>query len=211
MKKLSFLALGDSYTIGELVEQKKSWPFLLAEKINKKGIPLEVSKVIATTGWTTDELLGAIEKENVNQKFDVVSLLIGVNNQYRNYPFGQYKKEYRKLLALAISFCKNGSAGVFCLSIPDYGVTPFAKEKNPSKIAEELEMYNHYAKSICRRNKVKFLDITPVSKLAKKDPEFTASDGLHPSASQYSMWVDIIFHKVFEMIKSLSFYTETVN
>lgn len=179
---MNYLALGDSYTIGEGVEQTQTWPFLISDKLQPK--------VIATTGWTTRDLIDAIDAENVSQKFDVVSLLIGVNNQYQGLPFSIYENEFIELLEIAISLSKYGKDGVFVLSIPDYGVTPFAQKKRPEKIDRELKVYNMFAKEVCSQHQIPFFDIYQLSKEARNDHTLLAEDQLHPSGKMYQMWVD---------------------
>ncbi|MBX2843089.1 MAG: SGNH/GDSL hydrolase family protein [Flammeovirgaceae bacterium] len=196
----SYLALGDSYTVGESVDAEKTWPVQLVNFLKKNKVEVGTPKIIATTGWTTNELISAIKEENINKEFDLVSLLIGVNNQYRGYPIDQYKKEFEELLQISIIYANDDPSKVFVLSIPDYGVTPFASERNPEKIGKELDEYNAIAEAICKQYKVCFFDITPISKNAKNDPELVADDGLHPSGKMYMEWVDLIWKDVFKMI-----------
>jgi lysophospholipase L1-like esterase len=203
----TYLALGDSYTIGESVKSNNSWPQLLADKLNDRGVAIDVTKIIATTGWTTDELINAIEDDSslVDTKYDLVSLLIGVNNQYRGYGIKQYEEEFELLLRKAIELAGKKAAKVFVLSIPDYGVTLFAKEnnKNPELIAGELNEYNQIAKNISAEYGVSFFDITPISLKAYSDATYLAEDKLHPSAKMYEEWVDYIEVGVFRLLKGL--------
>jgi len=195
-RTLSYLALGDSYTVGEAVAVTKSWPVLLANDLSADGISVECKKIVATTGWTTDELIEAIAGDSTlkTDKFDLVSLLIGVNNQYRSFNFKQYKKEFKKLLATAIKLAGDNNKAVFVLSIPDYGVTPFVEKegKDEALIANEIESYNQYARKLCEDLEVSFFDITPISIKAKNDLSYVAEDGLHPSVKMYAEWVDYI-------------------
>ncbi|MEP2025942.1 MAG: SGNH/GDSL hydrolase family protein [Reichenbachiella sp.] len=195
-----YLALGDSYTIGEAVAADERWPHILQGRLVGDGIKVELPKIIATTGWTTDELQAAIDKENPAKNYDLVSLLIGVNNQYRGYPIDQYKKEFESLLQQAIAFAKGKSERTFVLSIPDYGVTPFAASKDPAKIAKELDQYNAIAKAICEKYQVAFVDITPGSRRAASEPSLVAEDGLHPSGKMYKEWVDVAYPVVKSML-----------
>lgn len=197
-----YLALGDSYTIGEAVAADERWPHILQGRLVGDGIKVELPKIIATTGWTTDELQAAIDKENPAKNYDLVSLLIGVNNQYRGYPIDQYKKEFESLLQQAIVFAKDRADRTFVLSIPDYGVTPFAAEKDPPKIARELDEYNAIAKNICDKYRVAFVDITPGSRRAVNEPALVAEDGLHPSGKMYKEWVDAAYPIVKSMLNS---------
>ena len=156
-----FLALGDSYTIGESVEIKERWPVQLAHRLRKDSIQVD-PVIVATTGWTTDELIAGIVKSDAKGPYDFVSLLIGVNNQYRGYPLDQYEKEFKSLLDQAIAFADGNPYNVMVVSIPDYGMTPFAKKKimDEEKIATELDNYNAIAEKISKLRDVKFVDIT---------------------------------------------------
>lgn len=197
---LKYLALGDSYTIGESVAVGERWPVVLANRLRAKGLEFDDPDIIAKTGWTTDELMLAIQDQNPASDYDLVTLLIGVNNQYRGYPIAQYEKEFDTLLKQAVSFAEGKTENVFIVSIPDYGVTPFAKEKNPKKIARELEEYNSTAKSIGAGFGVPFIDITPISEGAKEDLSLVAPDGLHPSGKMYAEWVDKVFPVIYSGI-----------
>ncbi|SNS77620.1 Lysophospholipase L1 [Ekhidna lutea] len=197
------LALGDSYTIGEAVDVGERWPVQLARRLRKDSIQVD-PVIVATTGWTTDELLAGIVKADVEGTYDFVSLLIGVNNQYRGYPIDQYEKEFKQLLDQAIQFAGGNPYNVMVVSIPDYGVTPFATKKmlDEEKIARELDNYNAIAEKITKLRDVKFIDITPGSKKAKDDPSLIASDGLHPSGKMYTQWVDQMYEHVFNNLSS---------
>lgn len=189
---LTYLALGDSYTIGESVSEDERYPIQLITKLNEEQLAVNTPKIIARTGWTTDELQAAIAEENITDTFDIVSLLIGVNNQYRGYPVAQFEKEYRELLDQAIGFAGGNPKHVFVLSIPDYGVTPFAQNRNPEKIGKEIDEYNAIKKSITEEMGVTYFDITPISRLAKEDLDLVAEDGLHPSGKMYDEWSKLV-------------------
>ena len=197
----TYLALGDSYTIGESVDEKERWPVILTEALKAKGLNLAPPKIIAKTGWTTNELQEAITKENLQETFNLVSLLIGVNNQYRGYSFAQYEKEFVELLEQAIAFAGKDSTKVFVVSIPDYGVTPFAAESDTAKIAKELDAYNAYARTICQEKNIPFFDITPLSRKAKEDVALVAADNLHPSGKMYAQWVELFADEVEKLLK----------
>jgi len=198
-----YLALGDSYTIGEAVNETESYPVLLVDFLNQNSQKKWSSPtIIATTGWTTDELMQAIENTHLQgQTFDLVSLLIGVNNQYRKYPIEQYKKEFKMLLETAIEFAGGDVSKVFVISIPDYGVTPFAQDKKTELIAEEIDLYNQINYEITDLMQVKYFDITPISKEAKENIELLAEDKLHPSGKMYSLWINSFKNQVLEMLK----------
>lgn len=202
--QLTYLALGDSYTIGESVAEKERWPIELVNRLNNDGKNITSPKIIAKTGWTTDELQKAINEENITEKYDLVSLLIGVNNQYRGvdrgYDTATYRLEFRALLEQAISFANNKAENVFVVSIPDYGVTPFVKDEDRARIAKELDIYNLINKQEALEKYVRYFDITPASKDAYGDSTLVANDNLHPSGKMYSLWVDVIEPGVKEMI-----------
>ena len=198
-----YLALGDSYTIGEAVNVDERWPIQLAQRLRKDSIKID-PVIVATTGWTTDELISGIVKADVEGTYDFVSLLIGVNNQYRNYPIDQYEKEFKTLLDQAIQFAGGNPYHVIVVSIPDYGVTPFAQKKllDEEKIARELDSYNAIAEKIAKLRDVEFINITHGSRTAKNDPSLIASDGLHPSGKMYGTWVDEMYEHVFNNLSS---------
>lgn len=197
----SFLALGDSYTIGESVPEPERWPVQLVEALREEGISMGDPKIIATTGWTTEELGEAIAESELRPPYDLVSLLIGVNDQYRGYDIDNYPKNFRYLLEKAIALAGDTPAKVVVLSIPDYSVTPFAREKNPSKIARELENYNSINKSISDSLGVYYVDITPISRDAESDTTLLAPDGLHPSGKMYRLWAEQTLQKILPHIK----------
>ena len=190
MNKLSYLALGDSYTIGESVKTSERWPVQLVAKLKEKNVDFSEPKIIAKTGWTTDELIAAISKASITQKFDMVSLLIGVNNQYRGRSSAVFVEEFKSLLQQAVGFSKNGKKGVFVVSIPDWGVTPFASGRDRESIAKQIDEFNTLSKSVCDKEGIVYVDITDISRLP--DPSFIANDGLHPSGNMYAKWVERI-------------------
>lgn len=185
----SFLALGDSYTIGESVSKDHRWPVQLTDSLQNRGIPMDEPKIIAKTGWTTANLQKAINDNQIHSNYDLVSLLIGVNNQYQDLEFEQFENEFEELLNQAISFADEKSLNVFVVSIPDYGATPFGQDRNPDQIAKELKRYNESAQNISEEYGVTFINITPLSKDALEIPALTADDNLHPSGKMYQQWV----------------------
>ena len=198
----SYLALGDSYTIGESVPQGDSFPYQLQALLNASGKKTETPKIIAKTGWTTDELQAAINQAKITQKFDFVTLLIGVNNQYRGYPIDTYKKEFTELLKTAIAFANGKAERVFVVSIPDWGVTPFAKgsAKSAQTIATEIDIFNKANEEITLQAGARYTNITPDSRKASDDVSLIAADGLHPSGKMYSNWSNALLSQV---VKSL--------
>lgn len=201
---LTYLALGDSYTIGEAVDQKESFPYQLTAQLKIEGKNLAASpKVIAKTGWTTDELQLAIKAENLNQSFDMVTLLIGVNNQYRGYSATIYRKEFKELLQTAIDFAGKNKKHVFVVSIPDWGVTPFGKSsgRDLQTITQEIDAFNAIAKEETLALGISYTDITPGSRKASTDLSLVATDGLHPSGKMYQEWAVKVSMAVLEGLK----------
>jgi lysophospholipase L1-like esterase len=183
-----FLALGDSYTIGESVDAKHRWPVLLAQKLRARGVAVGEVKIVATTGWTTDELAAEIDQEKPAGPFDLVSLLIGVNNQYRGRSAESFRPEFSALLQRAIQFAGGDTRRVFVVSIPDWGVMPFAKDRDQKRIAVEIDEFNSVCLQEAEKAGVLFIDITNISRAATTQPALVAEDGLHPSAVQYAEW-----------------------
>ncbi|MGB3392929.1 MAG: SGNH/GDSL hydrolase family protein [Stenotrophomonas sp.] len=188
----SYLALGDSYTIGEGVPAAGTWPFLLAAALRERGIALDDPQVIATTGWTTDELAAAIDADPPQGTFALVSLLVGVNNQYRGRPLAEYRQQFEQLLQRAIALAGENALRVLVLSIPDWGVTPFAQaqERDATTIAREIDDFNATARACCGDYNVAFVDITPASREHGAAAAMLVDDGLHPSAAMYRLWME---------------------
>ena len=180
-----YLALGDSYPIGESVPASERFPVQLARELN-----IPEPQIIAKTGWTTDELNAAIDAANPQGPFDLVTLLIGVNNQYRGRDAEQYRGEFAALLQRAIGFAGGNAQKVIVVSIPDWGVTPFAADRDRAKIAMEIDRYNAINREEAARAGAKYVDITPISR--GTDAALIAGDGLHPSGKQYTEWVRLI-------------------
>lgn len=186
---LSYLALGDSYTIGESVPQAESFPYQLSSMLTQAGHPTAEPVIIARTGWTTDELISAIKQRNITGKFNFVTLLIGVNNQYRGYNIDTYTKEFIELLNTAISYTGGNPKHVFVVSIPDWGVTPFAEGRDRANIGKEIDNYNDINRQESTKAGVNYCNITPISRQAATNPSLVAGDGLHPSGAMYKLWV----------------------
>ena len=188
--QLSYLALGDSYTIGEGVDAAGRWPVQLAAALRTHGIDLADPRILATTGWTTDELWAAMDAAEPLGAWDFVSLLIGVNNQYRGRSVDDYVGEFHRLLRRAIALAGDRVDRVLVLSIPDWGVTPFAfaSGRDREAIAADLDAYNAAARDLCEAHGVAFVDITGISRDRGGTAEMLADDGLHPSATQYARW-----------------------
>jgi lysophospholipase L1-like esterase len=189
---LRYLALGDSYTIGENVAESQRWPVQLAEALRAENVDVGKVDIIARTGWRTDDLDAAITRNNPTGPYDLVSLLIGVNNQYQGRPLDQYRKEFPALLARAVGLAGGKPERVIVLSIPDYGATPFGQGSgDASRISGEIDKYNAIASAACDVAHVKFVDITPDSRNAAQDRSLVAEDGLHPSGRMYAEWVKL--------------------
>jgi lysophospholipase L1-like esterase len=200
LTNITYLALGDSYTIGESVAESERYPNQLAEALKEKGFFVSSLKNIARTGWTTDELRKGIDAENIeNNKYDMVSLLIGVNNQYRNRPVEQYKTEFTNLLNDAIRYANGNKKRVFVVSIPDYAYTPFGGGREA--ISKGIDEYNAANRQITESAGILYINITPISREGLKDPSLVAVDKLHPSAKQYSQWTSLMLPEVEKLLK----------
>lgn len=195
---LRFLALGDSYTIGQSVAANQRWPKQLTDSLAKRGITTDTLHIIATTGWRTDNLLNAISNKNLgSQRYNFVSLLIGVNNQYQGQSFAQYQREFPALLDSALRYAGGIKSHVFIVSIPDYAYTPYGQQSGEAAtITSELNTYNAFAKHVADSLQIPFIDITAISRKGLQNPAYVAGDGLHPSAVQYTEWVKLILAQI---------------
>lgn len=187
-KVIRYLALGDSYTIGESASVDERWPVQLTTLLREYGFPMAEPIIIAQTGWSTDELLADIERENPEGTFELVSLLIGVNDQYRGRDFREYRKEFRMLLQQAIKFAGGDARRVIVLSIPDWGVMPFAEGRDHGKIAGEIDQFNAVGREETDGAGALYIDITSESRKVSQDCRLIAADGLHPSGKMYETW-----------------------
>jgi lysophospholipase L1-like esterase len=187
-----FLALGDSYTMGEAVEADERWPVRLTSLLRARGMAMGDPEIVARTGWTTDELSDAIDAASPRGPYDLVSLLIGVNNQYRGRSAADYREQFRALLTRAIGFAGDRSNRVIVLSIPDWGVTPFAANGDPARIGREIDEFNSVSHDESRRAGSHYVDVTTISRRAAREPNLLAGDGLHPSAVMYEEWAQVV-------------------
>lgn len=189
---MRYLALGDSYTIGEMVPAEQNFPNQVYRMLRDEGFDIFQPRIIATTGWTTDELEEGIQAahviEPVGTENDLVTLLIGVNNQYRNRDVNNYRDEFEEILMKAIRYSGNRKERVIILSIPDWGVTPFATGRDREMISAEIDAYNSANREIAERHHIYYIDITPWTREAATDPSLLSSDGLHPSGKEYKRW-----------------------
>lgn len=188
---LHYLALGDSYTIGEAVPAHDRWPVDLVRHLRKSGMVIDDPRIIAVTGWTTDELADGMDQASLKPGWDLVTLQIGVNNQYRGRSAAEYRLQFTQLLTRAVTLADGYANHVLVVSIPDWGVTRFAHkhQRDPTRIAHELDVFNAIARDEASRAGARFIDITGIS---RRYPVLVAPDGLHPSAAQYRLWVDAI-------------------
>jgi lysophospholipase L1-like esterase len=195
----TFLALGDSYTIGESVDEKDRWSMQLIDLL-KNDFNFTKHEIVARTGWTTSELTQAIDAKKLTDQYDMVSLLIGVNNQYRGQSVDNYRVEFKNLLNTSIKFAKNDAKRVFVLSIPDWGKTPFAKGQDTQKIASEIDAFNNAAKVECKKLNIVFIDITEITR-KNTDATMFASDGLHYSGKMHRLWANEALKTVSDILK----------
>ena len=202
---IKFLALGDSYTIGESVIATERWPSQLMDSLSSRGLDYVESRIIATTGWRTDNLADAIRHAKLKTEYTLVSLLIGVNNFYQGKSAEGYEKEFQALLETAIKLAGGKKTRVFILSIPDYGFTPFGK-KDQSTISKGIDAFNKINEAVAKKLDVKYYNITDISRRGLEEPDLVAFDGLHPSGKMYSEWVERILSDV--KIKYASEITE---
>jgi lysophospholipase L1-like esterase len=192
---IRYLALGDSYTIGESVPESGRWPVQLVALLRERGVEIRDPRIIARTGWTTDELSAAMDEQEPLGEWDFVSLLIGVNNQYRGRPVEDYRPEFERLLQRAIALAGGRADRVIVLAIPDWGVTPFGAKsgRDLAAVSAQLDAYNAAKREIAQAQGVAFVDIAAVSRTRGGEPSMVAEDGLHPSAALYAEWAALAF------------------
>lgn len=186
---LRYLALGDSFTIGEGVEAAERWPVRLTALLRDRGVDVGDPEIIATTGWTTEQLAAGIDAARPQGPYALVSLLIGVNNQYHGLPVDAYRAEFRALLERAIGFAGGDAGHVIVVSIPDWSVTPYAEGRDRAQIAREIDAFNDVNRQVAGELGARWVNVTPTS---RRMPEALADDGLHPSGAQYQAWADLV-------------------
>lgn len=184
---LTYLALGDSYTVGEQVAIYESFPYQLVQQLRKRDIAVAAPEIVAKTGWTSDELMEAIEATTFLPPYDIITLLVGVNNQYRGRSINEFEEHFEQLVNRA-RVLGDLKTKIAVLSIPDWGVTPFAAEKDRSKIAQEIDAYNEVCKTVASTHQVSYIEITESQRSDGNNTEFLAADGLHPSVKEYEKW-----------------------
>lgn len=188
----SFLALGDSYTVGEGVSYEESWPSQFVDYALDRGIDFKNPELIAQTGWKTYDLLNAIKSSNLSVKYDFISLLIGVNNQFNSRPLSEFEDDLNEILT-EINYLKKGNSKVIVISIPDWGYSPYGSSYDRDRISDEIDQFNNILKKISEQNNLNFVDVTQISRLAIKEPNLIAEDKLHPSGLMYFEWVEKIY------------------
>lgn len=200
MPAFRFLALGDSYTIGEKVAKKDRWPNQLAKLLQEEGIQTDVT-IIARTGWTVNELWDGIQTDPPQGTYDLVTLLIGVNDQYRGYPVGGYREDFRFLLTKAISYAGGHPDQVIVLSIPDWGFTPYAATRDTEPISQQIDEFNAVNLEETKAVGAHYVDVTIISRMAMDDFELITGDRLHPSGKMYKMWADKVLPIALEILR----------
>ena len=199
--EVRILALGDSYTIGEGVPVDDRWPMQLARVLRAQGLNVSTPAIVARTGWTTDELSAGIDDARPTGMFDVVTLLIGVNNQYRGRAAEEYRTQFRALLARAVGFAGGRAGHVIVISIPDWGVTPFARGRDRATITRDIDAFNAVNRDESARAGAKYVDVTAISRRAVVEPDLIGDDKLHPSSSMYAAWVQAMMPTVLDAIR----------
>lgn len=200
MSTIRYLALGDSYTIGESVAARNRWPEQLAKLLEAEGLQTEVT-LIARTGWTVDELWEGIQADPPAGTYDLVTLLIGVNDQYRGYPVDGYREDFRFMLGKAIEYAGGRPDRVVVLSIPDWGFTPFAATRDTEPISRQIDEFNAVNLAETEAAGAHYVDVTIISRMAMDDFELIAGDRLHPSGKMYTLWAEKVLPVVTEILK----------
>ena len=196
IKTFSYLALGDSYTIGQSVSPDQRFPAQTVELLLKNNIKVHAPIYIATTGWTTTNLMAAINSTSLTPPFDIVSLLIGVNDQYQNRDTTGYRQRFTTLLEKSIQLSGNKPSRVFVVSIPDYSATPFVPPAQKQQVSKEIDWFNSINKEVTEQRKISYTDITPGSREVTTNNNLVANDGLHPSGLEYAKWAIMLAPKI---------------
>lgn len=196
----SYLALGDSYTVGESLALFDSYPYQAVQVLRKFGKMFHAPEIVAKTGWTTSELFSKINESVLNPVYDFVSILIGVNNQYRGLPSSQYTLEFEELLMKALSLSDNNRNHIFVLSIPDWSLTPYARGRDTGNISRDIALFNSINRTISKNHRVNYIDVTTASPETAHDLTYLSVDGLHPSAKAYGRWAKLLSEKMMNEI-----------
>jgi len=192
---LRYLALGDSYTIGEAVREVESWPTQLADQLRAEGYAIEDPRIVARSGWTAEELAAGLQVAGIDSPYDLVSVLIGANNQFRGYSLESYSCELASLLKQAVAYAGKRPGRVLVLSIPDWSMTPVGSQFDRQLIAGEIDAFNRVISREAESLGVRFIDITPISRNAENDPDLVSLDGLHPSGKMYAQWAGLVLQE----------------
>jgi lysophospholipase L1-like esterase len=198
--EFTYLALGDSYTIGQSVAAADCFPVQLVARLREDGLSVAEPEIVAQTGWTTSDLIGALSAGVKQDSYDLVTLLVGVNDQFRGYALERYEADFANILDAAIELAGGDPSGVVVLSIPDWGVTPAGASYDPQRIATEIDAFNAVNRRLSEAAAVAYVDITPASRQVGNNPGLVAGDGLHPSAEMYSLWVDELYDTVLKAL-----------
>ena len=192
---IKYLALGDSYTIGASVSESERWPNQLMDSLVELGFSIDKKDIVATSGWTTTNLLSAMNGENLEKKYTLISILIGVNNFFQSKPINLFKNELVEIIDSALVLANQDTNALFMVTIPDYGYTPFGSSQT-SSISQNTDLYNGIKDSVAKVFGIPLYNITDISRGGLNDPSLVASDGLHPSGKQYGLWVDLLLDKM---------------
>jgi len=199
---ITYIALGDSYTKGEGVNADDNFPNQLIQRLHVEHVEVKKLTLIAETGWTTTNLIKALGSSATDSKYDLVTLLVGVNNQQKHLDINIYKTEFEEILKQALKLSGNRKERVVVFSIPDYSVTPYAQFLNPMLIQQEIDLYNTVNKELSEKYELTYLNVTTISRKAEEDLIYLAADELHPSAHMYMEWIDLIFPQIKEILKN---------
>ena len=189
----SFIALGDSYTIGEGVNEDERWPNQFVDVAYENGVDFDQPMIIAETGWKTYDLLNAINQTNFTKKYDYISLLIGVNNQFNSRPIDEFEEDLNKLMD-EMKRIKKNDGNIIIISIPDWGYTPFGQSNDMSNISEKINLFNSSLRKFASTNDLKYVDVTEISRRAINEPDLITNDNLHPSGIMYLEWAKKIYN-----------------
>jgi lysophospholipase L1-like esterase len=200
MPAIRYLALGDSYTIGEGIPSPDRWPNQLAKSLQAEGIQTDLT-IIARTGWTVDELWQGVQANQPEGTYDLVTLLIGVNDQYRGYPSDGYRADFRFMLGKAIEYAGGNPDNVVVLSIPDWGITPFAATRDAERISQQIDEFNAINLEEANNTGAHYVDVTKISRMAVQDLHLITGDRLHPSEKMYALWVEKVLPVARDVLK----------
>jgi len=197
-----YLALGDSYTIGASVEREVNFPNQTFQLLKSAGFKTGSLQIIAKNGWTAEDLISAVATTNKRSNYQVVTLLIGVNNQYQGRPSKEFEPSFLSLLKSAIALTGNRPKRVFVISIPDWGITPFASGRDRKEVANEIDAYNLVCEKNAKAQGANFINITDAYRLDGAKPDYLSSDGLHPSKLEYTKWAIKLTQQIVNVLEA---------